>query len=349
MNTPEDPRETRPHTEAASVPNADRLPTSGSSYADNPPYSGGHFSPSDDALLADVLARGERAGSGDSSTSMLVITAVLFIALGGVSWGWRSVVFLAVAIGLHELGHVLAMRIFGYKNVRMLFLPFFGGLATGEPRELDATKNALVSLAGPAFGIATAALAGGLAWLSGGTPWLVEFAWVALVLNAFNLLPIVPLDGGQFTNDTLFSRFPVLELAFRLLAIVVLGWFAVKGEMWLLGIVAFFMLLGTPVSFRRAQLIRDARRDPSWQTRPLDRGAVADLRTIVAGTFKGVAPEKYQSKLAGHVHGVWLEIRKRFPGPGRTVALLAGYAALTFLVVPALGILFAMLLPRPVP
>lgn len=41
------------------------------------------------------------------------------------------------------------MRLSGYKNVRMLFIPLFGGLATGEPRELDATKNALVALAGP--------------------------------------------------------------------------------------------------------------------------------------------------------------------------------------------------------
>lgn len=313
------------------------------------PVQGSTSSTADDALLAEVLARGERVHTGDSSMSVLVITAVLFVALGGISWGWQSVIYLALAIGLHELGHVLAMRLFGYKNVRMLFLPFFGGLATGEPRELDATKNALVSLAGPVFGLLTAALAGALARLSGGTPWLVEFAWVSLVLNAFNLLPIVPLDGGQFTNDTLFARFPVLELIFRLLAIVALSWLAVNGDMWLLGLVAFFMLIGTPVSFRRASLIRDARRNPAWQSRSLDRDAVAELRAIVAGTFKGVAPEKYQPKLADHVHGVWLEIRKRFPGPGRTVALLAGYAALTLIVVPALGILFSVFLPHPTP
>jgi Zn-dependent protease len=272
---------------------------------------------------------------------------VAFIALGGLSWGWQTVIFLAVAIGLHELGHVLAMRFFGYKNVRMLFLPFFGGLATGEPRELDATKNALVALAGPAFGIATAAFAGALAWQLGAPQWLVEFAWVSLTLNAFNLLPIVPLDGGQFTNDTLFSRFPVLELIFRLLAIAALGWMAISGQMWLLGMVAFFMLLGTPLAFRRARLIRDARRDPTWQTRPLDRHAIAALREIVTKTLQGLAPEKLQAKLPEHVHSAWLDIRKRFPGPGRTVALIAGYLAFCVILIPILAVLFAGFLPQP--
>lgn len=301
----------------------------------------------DDRLLEEIRARGERAPGAGNSSPMLLLTAVLFIGLGGFSWGWRSVLYIAVAIGLHELGHVIAMRLFGYKNVRMLFLPFFGGLATGEPHELDATKNALVALAGPAFGVATAALAGMLALLLGAPLWLVQFAWVSLFLNAFNLLPLVPLDGGQFANDALFSRFPVLELVFRLLAIAGLGWLAWSSQAWLLGLLAVFMLITTQTAFRRACLIRDARRDPVWQTRPLDRDAVAALRGIVTRIFRGVSPEKLEPKLPEHVHGVWLEIRKRFPGPGRTVALLGAYFALCFVAVPVIGILLATFLPRP--
>lgn len=301
----------------------------------------------DDALLADILTRGEKAEGSGASGSALLITALLFVGLGGFQWGWRSVVLTAAAIGIHELGHVLAMRVFGYKNVRMLFVPLFGGLATGEPRELDATKNALVALAGPACGLAVAAAAGVAALWAGAPAWLVQFAWVSLMLNVFNLLPFVPLDGGQFANDTLFSRWPVLELAFRLLAIVALGVLAWALGAWLLGALAGFMAITTPVVFRRACAIRDARRDPVWQTRPLDREAVAALRGIVATMFKGVAAEKYQAKLAQHAHGVWLEIRKRFPGPGRTIGLLGGYLVLLFVIVPLLGIFLVRALPRP--
>lgn len=282
---------------------------------------------SDEQLLAAVMARGESVENKESSHRLLLITGVLFLGLGGLSWGWKAVVVLAVAIALHEIGHVIAMRMFGYKNVRMLFVPLFGGLATGEPRELDATRNALVALAGPVFGLLTAVLAGVLAIYLDRPPWLVQFAWGALILNAFNLIPLVPLDGGQFTNDALFSRYPVLELIFRLVAIAGLGWLAVRWQAWLLGVLPIFMLLTTGIAFKRARMIRDARRDPAWQLRVLDLETVILLRSMVAGLFSSVAPEKYQKALPNHVHGLWLEIRKRFPGWGLTIALLAGYVA----------------------
>ncbi|MDP3072123.1 MAG: hypothetical protein Q8N18_17655 [Opitutaceae bacterium] len=90
----------------------------------------------DEALLAAVVARGE--GTPKSAGGVLLFTVLLFHAFGGLNWDWKSMVFITIAVGLHELGHVLAMRALGYKNVRMLFVPLFGGLATGEPRELTA-------------------------------------------------------------------------------------------------------------------------------------------------------------------------------------------------------------------
>ena len=298
----------------------------------------------DEELLVAVIARGESAAAKESSSGLLILTGVLFLAAGGLQWGWESVVFFAVAIALHEIGHVLAMRVFGYKNVRMLFVPLFGGLATGEPRELDATRNALVALAGPVFGLLTTFLAGLLAIYLDRPVWLVHFCWIGLILNSFNLLPLVPLDGGQFTNDTLFSRYPILELVFRLVAIAGLGWVAFHWHAWVLGALVFFMLLTTQVAFRRACLIRDARRDPAWQARVLDVETVGRLRAMVTALFARLPPEKYQKNLAAHVHGFWLEIRKRFPGWGGTIALLAGYVcclvavgALLFFVVRFVG------------
>lgn len=300
----------------------------------------------DDILLAAIIARGEAPPKAANHTPLLA-TLFLFLALGGMNWGWKSVLFIGLAIALHELGHVFAMRLSGHKNVRMLFIPLFGGLATGEPRELDATKNALVALAGPLFGLITAAVAGGLAFYFAPAPWLVQFAWVSLVLNGFNLIPFVPLDGGQIANETLFSRYPLLELIFRLLAICGLGWLAWNGQMWILGAVVVFMAFTTPVAYRRARLVRDARRDPSWQTRPLDREAVSLLREMVARQFPDVAPTKYERALPDHVHGLWLSIRKRFPGPGVTLALLAGYAATCLIFAPALAWFLGRFLERP--
>lgn len=301
---------------------------------------------SDEDLLKAVTERGENSASKNSSNGLLILTALLFLGLGGMQWGWQAVVYLAVAIALHELGHVIAMRLFGYKNVRMLFVPMFGGLATGEPRELDATRNALVALAGPVFGLLTALLAGVLALFLDRHPWLIQFAWVSLTLNAFNLIPFMPLDGGQFTNDTLFSRYPVLELIFRLLAVAGLGWLAFQMEAWLLAILPLFMLLTTHIVYRRACLIRDARRDPTWQTKMLDLETVVMLRGMVTKLFSSLAPEKYQKNLPDHVHGFWLEIRKRFPGVGLTIALMAGYL-FCLLAVLALAIFLVRFVGRP--
>jgi membrane-associated protease RseP (regulator of RpoE activity) len=229
----------------------------------------------------------------------------------------------------------------------MLFIPLFGGLATGEPRELDATKNALVALAGPLFGLLTAALAAALAYRFGPAPWLVRFAWVSLILNGFNLIPFVPLDGGQVANETLFSRYPILELIFRLIAICGLGGLAWNGQMWVLGAVVVFMLITTPTAYRRARLVRDARRDPAWQTRTLDRESVALLRAMVAQQFPSLAPQKYERSLPDHVHAMWLGIHKRFPGPGRTVALLAAYAFTCLILALALAFFLVRFLERP--
>ena len=301
---------------------------------------------SDDVLLAAVVAHGAGKPKAGSNWT-LIVTVLLFIAAGGLNWGWESVVAIAVAIALHEIGHVIAMRISGYKNVRMLFVPLFGGLATGEPRELDATKNALVALAGPVFGLLTTAAATGIAFSLGSPQWLVNFAWLSLFLNAFNLIPFVPLDGGQVANETLFSRYPVAELIFRLVAVCGLGWVAWTSRDWILGALMLFLLITTPIAYRRARAIRDARLDPAWQNRTLDRDTVALLREMVARQFKGIAPQKYEKALPGHVHGMWLEIHKRFPGPGQTASLLGAYGFTCFIVVPALAFFLVRFLEKP--
>lgn len=301
---------------------------------------------SNERLLADVLAHRGRSDTTGISKRSLLVTAVLFLGLGGYYWGWVWVVIVALAILLHEMGHVIAMRLFGYRNVRILFIPLLGGLASGEPRELHAAKDALIALAGPAFGIATAALVAVIAYVFQPQPWLVNFAWGALFINALNLVPLVPLDGGRFVNDALFSRIPVLELAFRLVAAGGLGWWAWKTDAVFFGIIAAFLLLTTSSAFRRARALRDARRDPFWQTAELDLDAVARLRQIATTAHSTMSPDLFNEKLPELVHGIWMEIQKKFPGPVHTVLLIAGFLA-TCASVIVVARLFANYLGRP--
>lgn len=89
----------------------------------------------------------------------------------------------------HELGHVLALRLLGLK-ITGLTLD-----ARGPCIRYDGAcspwGHILAALAGP-FGGAAYALTG-----LTGIDWLEQSAGLSLLLTAFNLLPLRPLDGGQ--------------------------------------------------------------------------------------------------------------------------------------------------------
>ena len=113
-----------------------------------------------------------------------------------------------VSIVLHELGHALVVRRAG--GVPRIDLQWLGGLTSYSPTERLTSRrwSVAVSLAGPATGIAVGLL---LEWVGGivqptdryvaaalGYGWFVSYVWAL-----FNLLPVLPLDGGQALRDLL--------------------------------------------------------------------------------------------------------------------------------------------------
>jgi stage IV sporulation protein FB len=123
---------------------------------------------------------------------------------------WILVV--AVAVLLHELGHALVARSLGFDP--SIELHVIGGLTTWawtrRPRWFERLGT---SLAGPAIGFAAAAALWPLLPLlkSAGVPPLLrlaagDFLWVTIVWGIFNLLPILPLDGGRIVASLLPTR-----------------------------------------------------------------------------------------------------------------------------------------------
>ena len=62
---------------------------------------------------------------------------------------WVGVVFVSILI--HELGHAMTIRAFGWYPLILLYT--FGGLAIYQPTHRDPRKELLISLAGPAAGL----------------------------------------------------------------------------------------------------------------------------------------------------------------------------------------------------
>jgi Zn-dependent protease len=97
---------------------------------------------------------------------------------------------------VHEFGHVLEAKRQGLNVSAPLFIPFLGAVIALRQLPQDAWREAQVAVAGPIVG-SLGALA---TWIAGealDSDLLVALAFTGFFLNLFNLLPIVPLDGGR--------------------------------------------------------------------------------------------------------------------------------------------------------
>jgi Zn-dependent protease len=111
-------------------------------------------------------------------------------------WGLPFAIGFVLLIFVHELGHVLELRRQGVPASAPLFIPFLGAVIGMKELPDDAWKEARVALAGPILGSVGAAVC----WIAAeatGSEMLMGLAFVGFLLNLFNLIPIVPLDGGR--------------------------------------------------------------------------------------------------------------------------------------------------------
>lgn len=130
-----------------------------------------------------------------------IILAILIAGLYGSNFfhffSWFVVIFLSVLI--HEAGHALAAQAFGKKA--LIELNFFGGTTYFRPEGLKKWQLFLISLSGPFFGFLLFVVATFLLENTKETSVFYYSFKIASVVNffwtLFNLLPILPLDGGQ--------------------------------------------------------------------------------------------------------------------------------------------------------
>ncbi|HEV3323805.1 MAG TPA: site-2 protease family protein [Solirubrobacteraceae bacterium] len=123
-------------------------------------------------------------------------TALISVAAYSLFWGWEFAAGFVVLLFIHEMGHVIALRREGIKSSAPMFVPFMGALITSRSLGDNALAEARVGLAGPILGslaAAAVAVAGELLH----SDMLIALAYVGFLINLFNLLPIVPLDGGR--------------------------------------------------------------------------------------------------------------------------------------------------------
>jgi Zn-dependent protease len=168
------------------------------------------------------------------------ISAVLLGGSLGFGWkmlAWIFVVFVSVLA--HELGHALLGRLYGGRpEIR---LEAFGGVTYPQLRERPGPgKQFILSLAGPVAGL----ILGVICWMlvralppAPGSPTafaMSQFILVSVVWAAFNLVPMLPLDGGQMMLAVLewLRKKPSLALASWISVAVSVGLAAAVLRFW---------------------------------------------------------------------------------------------------------------------
>ncbi|RPA46345.1 site-2 protease family protein [Shewanella vesiculosa] len=173
------------------------------------------------------------------------VVKVLFAGASVAAYSWLfSFQFALALIGclvFHEYGHIRAMKHFGMKTKGIYLIPFVGGLALSDERINTRWQDVYISIMGPTFGLILSIICVGLYWITGNVFFAGLAAFNAL-LNLFNLLPILPLDGGHILKSISFSMNSLIGLIACILGAAIGVFISYSLGLALLG---FLLLIGS--------------------------------------------------------------------------------------------------------
>lgn len=174
--------------------------------------------------------------------SITILSIVIFaLTFSLITNDYLLIAMLVGVLFLHELGHFLVMKFFGYKKLSMLFIPFLGAMVSGKKKIYSQIEGSLMIMAGPVPGIILGYFLMDYG-ISGEISFAAQIGAILILLNVFNLIPLDPLDGGQLFHTLYFKRYELFQFVFSIissLSLIIIGlWF----DSWI--ITALGVLLG---------------------------------------------------------------------------------------------------------
>lgn len=154
------------------------------------------------------LSLGKVSGVEVQLNWTLVFWFSLILFLGGIPL-LLLIMMVSTIVLLHEMGHCLMAKSFGWDVEKIVLFPF-GGIAFIDPKNRTIKSEFFVSIAGPMVNVI-----------------LIPFLYFEknvylfnLYMIFFNMLPFYPMDGGKVlscilekvTNDFILSRKIVIRL-----------------------------------------------------------------------------------------------------------------------------------------
>lgn len=214
-------------------------------------------------LIAHIKMRNasQREVVGLTAKVLLVVSTLVATYIGlGINITINSFLILCGVILLHELGHMLAMIAFRYRDPQILCVPLLGLAKNDKSGVVANWKQVIIQLMGPLPGII-----GAFALLALNKhfpiPWIYETAVVMLLLNYLHLLPYMSLDGGRIMRLTVMENFPAGKLLFPLMSAGIFGlagYYIGEPAFWALSMI---MVASIPFGMREMAVLRVVRKE----------------------------------------------------------------------------------------
>lgn len=161
-------------------------------------------------------------GSKFLLTGFSFLASIFFYA---AFFGWKFGIVFVLLIAIHELGHVIFVRGYGFKMPAIVFVPGLGAFTTWNAGGAQTVyQESVIAFGGPLLGTI-----GGLACFAYGAianePFWYAAANTAFFLNLFNMIPLGVFDGGRMTG----AISPVLWIvgfAFVIIAAIAFHWWS---------------------------------------------------------------------------------------------------------------------------
>lgn len=141
---------------------------------------------------------------------------------------YKILLLVTLVVLIHEMGHFLAMKFYGYNDLGVFFIPLLGAYVSGHKREISQQQSAVIILAGPLPGIIIGIILLLISNANSDTELAgIQFSQAGLLfmlLNLINLVPVYPLDGGQLLNRVFLDEESFGSKVFVVLSAALIGW-----------------------------------------------------------------------------------------------------------------------------
>lgn len=266
------------------------------------------------------------------------VSLFLFYQLGLFQNSSYNIWIIIAVILIHEIGHYLAMRAFGYLDVKIFFIPLFGAATSGIHTNQSGSKKVIVSLAGPMPGIIIGILLG-VIYFRTNNDLLLQPARMFLLINTFNLMPLFPLDGGRVFESLFSWKYQWLEIIFKIISSLMLISLSILMGYLLLIFFSFGLLLSVlitviPLSIIIKKVHLEKPTDPSMCSEHIPYEYIQFIYDLIR---KKLVFDQTPKTMASNIQYVWQRLCNKTPNALTTCGIVVVYI---FLLVFSAGSLF---------